>query len=607
LTFARREQRGRSAVLLWFRQQDRKTLPEHRIKNGYPALLWPIDAQSDGEQAPSELRRARGTIVRTTATEVCLRFPSAYERFIERGVLNLELEASEVTYQRGDEAIRALIGDEKLSHQRALLFGDAVPQFEEAALEEAALEEAALEEAALEEASEITFRDEQLNLAQRRAVERAVRARDASLVHGPPGTGKTRCLVEIVRQALLLRHRVLVTAASNVAVDNLARRLAASGVKVLRLGAAHKVSPDLADFTLKHKMAQLPEMDAAQASFDAAQRIADGKGRRPAQPRKRISELRRQAHSSRDLARAKVMRRARIVCATAGGVDAVPLGDEKFDLVVLDEATQAPDPVALAALVRGAVLVLAGDPQQLPPTVISQNEAVKTGLSSTVFERCSARWPAHATTLLTTQYRMSEELMRYPSQAHYEGRLEAGEENRTRRIGDLIPEQALSERDARPWIVIDTSALGDSEAFDETSSSFYNDAHRQLVVNEIQRLIDAGIRADDIAAICPYSAQTLRLRQLLSERVQQGLEIGTVDGFQGREKEIVVVDLLRSNAEGELGFLRDVRRTNVAITRAKRQLIVIANGDTIQSHAYYRELLAAAKADGAWELAANRQ
>lgn len=585
LTFARREQKRpsqqrRPDVFLWFRREDRNPWPEHRVRSGYPALLWPVDEPSDGEP-PREDRRQRGTIVRITATELCVRFPHDYQRFIETTVLHLEREGSEVTFQRGVQAIRALMTNEALSQKGALLFGDATPRFEEP--------------------DEITFRDDQLNLGQRCAVKRAVRARDAVLIHGPPGTGKTRTLVEVVRQALRLRRRILVTAASNVAVDNLARRLAACGIKVLRLGAADKVSPDLAECTLHHKMAGLPEMVEAQTHFDAAQRIADGKGRRLAQPGKRISELRRQAHTLRDLARAKVMRRSRVVCATAGGVDAVPLGDEEFDLVVLDEATQAPDPVALAALERGAVLVLAGDPKQLPPTVVSQDEATNAGLSSTLFERCSARWPAEATTMLTTQYRMSDALMQYPSQAHYEGRLEAGPDNCLHTLQDLITDTTLSARDARPWIVVDTSGLGHTEAFDPHSTSFYNDPHRKLVVAEIQRLIDSGVDPGDIAAICPYSAQTWRLRKQLSGLLRQGLEIGTVDGFQGREKEVVVVDLVRSNAEGQLGFLKDVRRTNVAITRAKRQLIVVAHGDTVSAHPYYRDLLGAAMTAGGWE------
>ncbi len=575
LTFDRRERRTAETVFLWFRRQDRKALPHRRIRSGYSALLWPMDG--GGQPAG---RQQRGTIVRVTDKQLCLRFPTDYDRFIERGALNLEQESSEVTFSRGRDALVALM-DRPAG--RALWFGDQVPRFAEA--------------------GDIAFRDEQLNPPQRRAVERAVGARDVALIHGPPGTGKTRCLVEVVRQALGLRRRILVTAASNVAVDNLARRLADCGVKVLRLGAADKVAPDLLEWTLHHKMAQLQEMGDAQAQFDAAQRIAEGKGRRLANPGKKIGELRRGAHRLKDLARAKVLRRSRVVCCTAGGVDAVPLGDETFDLVVLDEATQAPDPVALSALLRGGVLVLAGDPMQLPPTVITQDEEASAGLTSTLFERCSARWPGEATTMLTTQYRMSDELMGYPSRAHYDGRLEAGADNRLHRLQDLVPDRPLSERDGQPWIVIDTSELEGSEALDEVHSSIHNDGHRRQVAGEIQRLIELGIAATEIAAICPYAAQTERLREELCELVEEGLEIGTVDGFQGREKEVVVLDLVRSNPAGQLGFLKDIRRTNVAITRARRQLIVIAHGDTIRGHAYYRDLLVAAHDAGAHELA----
>jgi superfamily I DNA and/or RNA helicase len=585
LSFVRREQKRPSEVLVWFGRGDRKPLPPHRVRSGYPALIWPMDASDLHAEAR---REQRGVVVRVTTDQVLLRFPKDYDRCVESGLLNFEHEESEVTFQRGDQAILALTNDPALHATRALLFGSAEPQFE-----------------AEEAAEDITFRDEGLNPGQKLAVRRAVRARNALLVHGPPGTGKTRTLVEIVRQGLLLRRRILVTAASNIAVDNLARRLAACGVKVLRLGAADKVSPDLATCTLQHKVAELPEMVEAQKNFDAAKRIAEGKGRRPADPAKRIGELRREAHVLRDSARASVMRRSRVVCATAGGVDAVPLGDEKFDMVALDEATQATDPVALAALERGGVLVLAGDPQQLPPTVITQDPAASAGLTSTLFERCAARWPAEATTLLSRQYRMPEALMQFPASAHYDGKLEVAAESRDHKLQDLVPDAKLSARDAKPWIVLDTSRLGHGEAFDESGSSFYNDTHRELVVREVQRLIATGIDPHDIAAICPYFAQVWRLRNDLAELLPQGMEIGTVDGFQGREKEVVVVDLVRSNADGAVGFLRDVRRTNVAITRAKRQLIVVAHGKTISAHTYYRQLLAAAKSAGAWEQVAE--
>ncbi|HMR04993.1 MAG TPA: AAA domain-containing protein [Polyangiaceae bacterium] len=581
LSFVRREPKRASATLIWFGRKDRKPLPPHRVRSGFPALVWPA---GEGEPASAPTSEQRATVVRVTADQLLLRFPNDYDRFVETGTLNFEHEESEVTFQRGDQAVQALESDAS-ARIRALLFGDAEPQFDDAA--------------------ELSFRDAALNPHQRLAVERAVRARDAVLVHGPPGTGKTRTLVEIVRQGLLLGRRILVTAASNVAVDNLTRRLSDNGVKVLRLGARKKVAPDLAQCTLQHKLAELPEMAEAQKNFDAAQRIADGKGRRPADPKKRIGELRREAHALKDAARAKVLRRSRIVCATAGGVDAVPLGDETFDMVVLDEATQAPDPVALSALERGGVLVLAGDPEQLPPTVVTQDSEANPGLSSTLFERCAARWPGEATTLLAEQYRMPTELMQFPSQAHYGGKLEAAAENRHNRLQQLLPKKKLKKRDAGPWIVVDTSALGHSEAFDDEHSSYYNDPHRKLVAAEVKRLVDCGIDAGDIAAICPYSAQVRRLRTDLAELLKAGLEIGTVDGFQGREKEVVIVDLLRSNAQGDVGFLRDIRRTNVAITRAKRQLIVIVHGDTVSGLAYYRKLLAAAKAAGALERAAS--
>jgi len=481
-----------------------------------------------------------------------------------------------VTFDRGDAAIAELERD--TTGKRTLWFGDASPRFDEGL--------------------EVSWRDEELDDSQRRAVERAMTARDAVLIHGPPGTGKTRTLVEIVRQALLKRRRILVTAASNVAVDNIARRLAQHRVKVLRLGPAELVAPDLLELSFHHRVAQLDEHRQAKELFAEAGRIAEGRSRRLADPRRRVSQLRREAHTLQNLARANIMRRARVVCATAGGVDALPLGDERFDLVVLDEATQAPDPVALAAILRGDVVVLAGDPQQLPPTVLTRDEEARAGLSSTLFERCSTRWPPEATAMLTTQYRMSETLMRFPSDAHYRGRLEAGEGNRGHALADLTTRE-LSPRDGRAWIVIDSSALGTEEASD--GDSYHNPTHRRIVTREIERLVGSGIAPSDIAAICPYAAQTARLRQELSAPVDAGLEIGTVDGFQGREKEVVVFDMVRSNGDGDIGFLRDVRRTNVAITRAKRQLVLVVHADTVRSHRYYRRLLDAAAIAGAFE------
>ncbi len=481
-----------------------------------------------------------------------------------------------VTFDRGDAALVALERDE--TGKGSLWLGNALPRFGDEV--------------------ESTVRDEGLDEAQRHAVHRASAARNALLIHGPPGTGKTRTLVEIVRQALRKRQRILVTAASNVAVDNLTRRLAEVGVKVLRLGSPEMIAADLTEVSFHHRVAALDEHRQAEQLFAQARRIAEGRGRRPADPRRKSSRLRREAHQLQNFARATILRRARVVCATAGGVDAVPLGDEQFDLVVLDEATQAPDPVALAAILRGGVVVLAGDPQQLPPTVVAEDPEARVGLASTLFERCAARWSSAGTVMLTTQYRMSEALMRFPSEVHYGGRLTAGASNRDHRLGDLL-DAPPSPRDGRPWIVIDTGELDTAEAAD--GDSVHNETHRRIVAAEVRRLVDDGIAPGDIAAICPYAAQASRLRGALGRLVEAGLEIGTVDGFQGREKEVVIFDTVRSNRRGRIGFLRDVRRTNVAITRAKRQLIVVVHAPTLGRDAYYRRLLVAAGEAGAIE------
>lgn len=490
-----------------------------------------------------------------------------------------ERDAAEgnVTFDRGEAALNAL---ERDPSARALWLGEAVPRFDDQV--------------------DLDFRDEGLNEGQREAVRRAAAATDALLVHGPPGTGKTRTLVEIVRQALLQRRRILVTAASNVAVDNIARRLAHFRVKVLRLGPPEMIAPDLKPWSFHRRVAALDDHRQAQKLFEEAQRVADGRGRRPADPGRTISRLRREAHLLQNAARASVLRRARVVCATAGGVDAVPLGDEAFDLVVLDEATQAPDPVALAAILRGGVAVLAGDPQQLPPTVVTEDPQARGGLSSTLFERRSTRWPAEATAMLTTQYRMSEALMRFPSQAHYAGRLTAAPGNRDHRLADLLS-GAPSARDGRPWIVIDSDGLGAEEAMD--GDSVHNATHRRIVIEELVRLTDSGVAPEDIAAICPYAAQARRLMSELGDLLDAGLEIGTVDGFQGREKEVVIFDMVRSNPHHRIGFLRDHRRTNVALTRAKRQLVVVVSSSTVGRDDYYRRLLEAAAEAGAIEQA----
>jgi len=313
----------------------------------------------------------------------------------------------------------------------------------------------------------------------------------------------------------------------------------------------------------------------------------------------RANRLNADARRSLKEARAKVLRRTRVVCTTAAGADSKLLGNERYDVVILDEATQAPDPIAVAALCRGKRAVLAGDPCQLPPTIVDV-EAARAGLGSTLFERASRRWSDEATHLLSVQYRMHAMLMSFPSASMYRGRLEADPSVAERRLDELPGVVADPEREA-PWTLVDTSGTGWDEAIDPESRSTFNREHAARAALEVRRLLERGVNPSDIAAITPYVAQVRLLRSLLADAVAQGLEIGTVDGFQGREKEAIVVDLVRSNADGALGFLSDIRRTNVALTRAKRCLVVVCDGATLAQHPYYRALVEAAEAAGVWQ------
>jgi predicted DNA helicase len=299
-----------------------------------------------------------------------------------------------------------------------------------------------------------------------------------------------------------------------------------------------------------------------------------------------------------DAARAKVLRRCRVVCTTCGGVDVSVLGNTRFDVVIVDEATQAVDPIALAALERGKIWILAGDPMQLSPTVIDQ-EAAREGLGVTCFERLAAHWQEQVTRMLTVQYRMHEQLIAFPSQSMYQNRLQTSASVKGRTL-EQLPGVVPDPERAGPWIFLDMAGTGCAENADEDASTC-NPGQAERTAAEVRRLIARGVSPREIAAITPYSAQVKRLKELLTKELALGLEVGTVDGFQGREKEAIVVDLVRSNDTGQIGFLADVRRTNVAITRARSFLLVIGDSATLAGHDYYRRLIEFAQATGTWQ------
>jgi superfamily I DNA and/or RNA helicase len=443
-----------------------------------------------------------------------------------------------------------------------------------------------------------------LNAEQGAALDVADRAEDLALVHGPPGTGKTTVLVEVIRRAVARGERVLAAAPSNLAVDNLVERLSAAGLSCVRIGHPARVLPALLAHTLEaraegHEAARIARGLVEEA---LALRRSSAKRRQKRGPG-RFSEARADARDARALlaearalearAEAEVLDRAEVVLATLTSLDAPPLAGRRFPLAVVDEATQAVEPALYLALLRVDRAVLAGDHLQLPPTVLSA-AAQEGGLGISLFERLVTLSGGEAKVTLAEQHRMNERIMAFPSEALYGGALRAHPSVRDRAVDDA------------PFELVDTAGRGFDEETPEGSDSKQNPGEAELVAEEVARILALGVPPESVAVISPYDGQVQRLRQLLAAELERGVEVDTVDGFQGREKEAVVVSLVRSNDAGEVGFLADVRRMNVAITRARSKLVVVGDGATVARHPFYERFLRHAERAGAWRSAWER-
>jgi ATP-dependent RNA/DNA helicase IGHMBP2 len=549
---------------------DRVDLDGLRLGPGDPVLL--------GDGAPRG-RTFRGVLTRRAGQRLWVMVDGELPEELVLGRIVVEAAAPMITFDRGDGAIaraRAARGDS--ARLLAMLMGDRAVGRVAAAPWQAL--------------------DAALDDVQRRCVDLALRD-DVALVHGPPGTGKTRTLVEIIRQLAGRGLRVLATAASNTAVDNLGERLARAGLEPVRIGHPARVAEALEHATLDARV----DVDGAAALArewrDRARELRR-RGRRDREAMAEARSLERDARRELANAEAAILGRSRVVLATCTGADHPALEGLAFDVAVIDEATQAVDPLALIPALRAPRLVLAGDPHQLPPTVIDVG-AARAGLASTFFERLAARGDGGpgAATMLVRQHRMHEMIMRFPSETTYGGRLIAADEVAHHVLEDLGV--AADPLRPTPVVLVDTAGKdwtdrrGGLEPGDEEDAdpSTWNPGHAERVAAEVRRLLSRGVAPADIAVIAAYDAQVRRLRALLAAERAAGLEVATVDAFQGREKEAVLVDLVRSNDRGDLGFLADVRRMNVALTRARRFLLVLADSATLGDHPYYAAFIAA--------------
>lgn len=546
-----------------------RLLPWTRLGVGSPVLL--------SEQRSKSESGWRGVVCDRDSTTIQVALPQSPESEADRPQFRLDLSSDEVSRQRQRAALERaeVAAGDRLAQLRGVLLAEKPARF------------------APEQSLELL--NPNLNETQLRAVQFALSAHDVAVLHGPPGTGKTTTVVELIRQAVRRGEKVLACAPSNLGVDNIFERLLAAGEKAVRLGHPARVLPELRDHTLDLLVERHPDVKLARKLAREANSLRDAASKytraKPApgarqEMRAEARQLLTDARRIEAMAVQQVLDQATVLCSTTTGLDSEVLGQRRFDLAVVDEACQTTEPGCWIPLLRSERLVLAGDHCQLPPTVLSP-EAEREGFAISMLERLMDADAENLSRQLTIQYRMHEQIMTFSSAEFYGGSLIADSTVQSHLLSDLpcVEQTALT---TTPLVYLDTAGAGYDEELEPNGESRWNPQEADVVCRCVEELTSAGLAAQQIAVIAPYAAQVRHLRERLAI---PGLEVDTVDGFQGREKEVVVVSLVRSNTDGEIGFLADVRRMNVALTRARRKLIVIGDSATVARHPFYSRLV----------------
>ena len=439
-----------------------------------------------------------------------------------------------------------------------------------------------------------------LNQTQEDAVNMVLRAKDVAIVHGPPGTGKTTTLVEAIRETLMRESQVLVCAQSNMAVDWISEKLVDRGINVLRIGNPTRVNDKMLSFTYERRFESHPDYPHLWAIRKAIRELRTHRKRGDEKYHQKLESLKSRATELEIRINNELFSEARVIASTLVGAANRLLDGQKFGTLFIDEAAQALEAACWIPMRRVTRVVLAGDHCQLPPTVKSI-AALKAGLGKTLMERIVEMHP-EAVTLLKIQYRMNEDIMRFSSDYFYHGEVESAPEVKYRSILDMDLPMTWIDTGAFADSVSDGSVVGTfKEEFVGESFGRINKAEAELTLlalqhyfNQIskQRLLDERI---DVGIISPYRAQVQYLRRLLMKReffkpFRRFISVNTVDGFQGQERDVIVISLVRSNDEGQIGFLRDLRRMNVAMTRARMKLIILGDKETMTRHPFYRQL-----------------
>ena len=433
-----------------------------------------------------------------------------------------------------------------------------------------------------------------LNSTQETAVNKVLCARDVAIVHGPPGTGKTTTLVEAIYETLHREPQVLVCAQSNTAVDWISEKLVDRGVNVLRIGNPTRVNDKMLSFTYERRFENhplYPELWSIRKNLrELGSRARRGSYDEREGVRSRMSRLRDRATALEIQINAELFDGAHVIASTLVSSNHRLLNGRRFGTLFIDEAAQALEAACWIAIRKADRVVLAGDHCQLPPT-IKCYEAARGGLERTLMEKVVSNKPA-VVSLLKVQYRMHEEIMKFPSQWFYNGELEAASEVRYRGILDWDT----------PIHWIDTSEMDFKEEFVGETFGRINKAEADLLLSELKiyinrisgnRILEEKI---DFGIISPYKAQVQYLRNKIKadaslKPYRSLFTVNTVDGFQGQERDVIFISLVRANEEGQIGFLNDLRRMNVASTRARMKLVILGEAETLKHHGFYRKLL----------------
>ena len=566
------------------------------FRTGSPVSMYQAN-ESGAPQVPAEVRIGIVRKANAASLEIILDgTPLAAAETHERWTL--DARSDDRTFQRMARALSHWINTDDEGEQ---------------GLRDALLDEGALPEAVshVRPQTALVGPPPALNAQQQAWFIDALNEPVLSLLHGPPGTGKTTALLAYVVEMVHRKKRLLLTAPSNAAVDLLVAGCAERGISAVRMGHPMRLSDEVQRFGLDMLVEADPEykqvrdlrkrakkawqiVDRFHRNFGSEQRSERAAARHDAK------SLQKEAFELERFIAERIIRQAHVVCATLSGSASEALATEKFDCVIIDESGQAMLPAALIAMRKSNRYILAGDPHQLPP-VIKSDKARKMGLDESALARfMRSKSCAERITLLTEQYRMHPDIMAPSSEWFYEGRLQAAPEMLLHALPDIL---------RSPWTFIDSAGCGFDEEKEEGSASTFNAAEAEFVLQRTLEILQA-CPDFQVGVIAPYRAQVSELmRQFDALGVQAGMrervEFATVDAFQGQERDAIVISLTRSNSEGEVGFLKEYRRTNVAMTRAKHHLLMIGDGATLGSDSFYRQLIERAEESrayfSAWE------